>query len=66
MRMTDDEYMALMARRGNGLPPTVTTSAPTLTVRPRAFVMAVGRTARGVMKETDVRPIRAGASDQRG
>ena len=43
------------AQRGGGLPQAVPTPAPTLKLRPRASVMAVGRTARGVMNKTEAR-----------
>lgn len=51
MRMTDDEYAQFLASRSAP----VAMSPSTIKISPRASVMAVGRTERGVMNKTEAR-----------
>jgi hypothetical protein len=53
--MSEEEYQALRARMAVTMPSAVTTPVPKLTLRPRASVMAVGRTGRGAMNKTEAR-----------
>lgn len=55
MRLSEAEFEAMQARRQASLPQAVPCPAPVLTLRPRASVMAVGRTERGVMNKLESR-----------
>jgi hypothetical protein len=55
MRMSEAEFEAIQARRQTSLPQAIPCPPPVLTLRPRASVMAVGRTERGVMNKTEAR-----------